>query len=390
MKYLFLFALLFISACATKPPQVYNTSPITMDAYGRGYYGGHSEGQRNLQQIPTLKDTLTTAQKRALDNFTAYASRDNNHALGGMVVYHKGVPVYSWFDTANGAVSNETYQTNSLTKSVTSLLLGIAIDQGFIKSVDDPAARYLGSLSQYFTGAKANITIKDLLTMTDAISWNQQLYKSDGSINTNNSIDKMFYASNPARYVASLPANSNATGSFAYGEWQPFLIGQIIQNATQTNLFDFAQQHLFTPMGIQYWHWHTFGGNSSPNTNGGVYLTVWDRAKLGQMLLDQGKWQGKQIVSQQWVAQSTQNQLAKPWSAWAGSSYGYYWWLNQYNVGQQQVSSISALGWGGNSIIVYPERDLVIATMGGDYDSSSMAGFELNEYLAKRVVTRYF
>nr|WP_238486433.1 serine hydrolase [Motilimonas eburnea] len=307
-----------------------------------------------------------------------------------MVVYHKGVPVYSWFDTANGAVSNETYQTNSLTKSVTSLLLGIAIDQGFIKSVDDPAARYLGSLSQYFTGAKANITIKDLLTMTDAISWNQQLYKSDGSINTNNSIDKMFYASNPARYVASLPANSNATGSFAYGEWQPFLIGQIIQNATQTNLFDFAQQHLFTPMGIQYWHWHTFGGNSSPNTNGGVYLTVWDRAKLGQMLLDQGKWQGKQIVSQQWVAQSTQNQLAKPWSAWAGSSYGYYWWLNQYNVGQQQVSSISALGWGGNSIIVYPERDLVIATMGGDYDSSSMAGFELNEYLAKRVVTRYF
>jgi CubicO group peptidase (beta-lactamase class C family) len=146
-------------------------------------------------------------------------------------------------------------------------------------------------------------------------------------------------------------------------------------------------------MGINYWHWQTMFADDSPNTNGGVFLTVWDRAKLGQLVLNQGKWQDKQLISKSWIAASTQNQLAKPHSAWGGNSYGYYWWLSEHSVGKNTVNAIAAEGWGGNSIIIYPERDLVIAIMGGDYSGSSMtmmgAGSR-NDYLAKRIVSRYF
>ncbi|MDO6525220.1 serine hydrolase [Motilimonas sp. 1_MG-2023] len=391
MKYAYLALLLLVTSCANTPQQVYNSSPIFIDFDGTKL-GGVTQGDIFEQIIPQVHDILSPAQKRALNHYTDYASRDNSHALGGMVVYHKGVPVYSWFDSANGAKSDQPYQSNSLTKSVTSLLLGIAIDQGYIASVDDPISRYLNDYRDDLSGNKAKLTIRDLLTMTDAIEWNQNPYNKDGSLATDNSPNEMFRSSNPTHYIVSRPENKNAKGQFTYGEWQPFLIGQIIQNATGQDFFTFANKNLFTPMDITYWHWHTLR-DDSPNTNGGVYLNVWDRAKLGQLVISQGKWQDKQLVSKNWIKASTKNQLAEPGSAWAASSYGYYWWLDNLKIGKSSINTISAEGWGGNSIIIYPERDLVIATMGGDYRMNSMAAHgigSINERLAKFVVSRYF
>jgi CubicO group peptidase (beta-lactamase class C family) len=130
----------------------------------------------------------------------------------------------------------------------------------------------------------------------------------------------------------------------------------------------FAERYLFSPLGITDYFWQKVG-NGAVNTYGGLRLRPRDMAKIGQLFLDGGRWQGQQVVSEEWVAESTKLRIGNAFPGWVkADGYGYQWWLETFEVGPRRYSSYSARGRGGQYIIVVPELKLVVVVTSWNND----------------------
>lgn len=252
------------------------------------------------------------------------------------------------------------HDLRSSTKSITSLLVGIAVDKGFIESIDDPIFKYLPRKEHqvYLKGEKSKITIRHLLTMSSGLDCNDWNKKSPGQE------DKMYKKRDWIEHVLNLSMINEPGEETAYCTGGVVLLGQVIAAATSQNYDDFAKKYLFEPLQISNYQWRYFNDNKNVDAGGHLFLTPRDMAKIGQLVLNNGLWNGKKIVSESWIKNSTSSQTSL-----GGVNFGYLWWNVDLQHKTDQVNTIFASGNGGQYIFIIPKLDLVCVFTGGNYNS---------------------
>jgi CubicO group peptidase (beta-lactamase class C family) len=255
------------------------------------------------------------------------------------------------------------HEMHSATKSVNSILIGIAIDQHLIHGVDEKISTFFPEYSDIFTNKeKGAICLKDLLSMTAGLSWDEWTYPYT---DPRNDAAMMASKADFFRYVLERPIATMPGTKFVYNSGISLMLGEIIYKVSGLRADKFAERYLFSPLGITNYFWGK-APNDVVNTLGGLALRPRDMAKIGCLFLNGGRWQGKQIVSEKWVKESTKQQIGASQlpTRFLADGYGYQWWLGSFHVRGQTIGSNSARGRGGQFIIVFPTLQMVAVFTG--------------------------
>ncbi len=238
----------------------------------------------------------------------------------------------------------------SVTKSFTSTLVGIAIDKGYIKSVKQRVLEFFPERTVANVDAnKKAMTLKDLLTMTSGLAC-----ISEPSEVT---LSQMRASPDWVQFMLDLPMSDKPGTRFVYNSGGSHLLSAIIRESTGMNALAFAHKHLFGPLGISDVIWPLDPQGVNNHGWGSLKLTPHDMAKLGFLYLNEGRWDGKQVLSPAWVAEATTKHVPTPWASHNG--YGYLWWVRSSGGGY------SAVGRGGQRIFVLPDKNMVVVLTSG-------------------------
>jgi CubicO group peptidase (beta-lactamase class C family) len=240
----------------------------------------------------------------------------------------------------------------SCTKSITSTLIGIAIDKGYIKSVNEKVLAFFPDYLEKMDdidARKEEMTIDDLLTMRTGLDWWQPGSLSPDYDDPTTSSGEMYSSSDFIEYILNTPMIDNPGVSFSYSGGASHLLSAIIQRTTGLSTLDFAKKFLFSPLKISevYWPFSPEGVNIG---GGGMKLNSRDMAKIGYLYLNNGSWNGEQIVSKEWVKNATTTHHFFP----DNLGYGYQWWT----VPKARI--FSAWGAGCQKIYIIPELEMVV------------------------------
>lgn len=272
----------------------------------------------------------------------------------------------------HGTQKDSLHHIQSQTKSIVSLLLGIAIDKGFVPGVDEYVNKYFPEYFSAGESLKSKIKIKDLLTMSSGFSWAEMIPLDD----PNNDVINMYNSNDYLRYALSKPAMNRSTGLFNYNSGHPMIIAGIIEKTAKMPLDKFAEEYLFKPLDISRYRWIK-DSTGFCHAGGGLYLKPSDVLKIGMMVLNGGKWEERQIVSENWINRATQPYLATGFDI---SSYGYFWWIRDMVLGDGSTASvISAEGAGGQKLYIFPRYKLVIAFTERNYDTPQVSPIFIRE-----------
>jgi CubicO group peptidase (beta-lactamase class C family) len=273
--------------------------------------------------------------------------------------------------------ANTPHNMMSASKSVASLLLGIAVDRGLIKNINAPILDFFPELSDMRSPAIDRIQLWHALTMSMGLKW---VEATPATGDFDNDETRMFMAWDPNRYVLGLPVTAPAGQEFFYNTGALRLVSAVIHKAVGRPLNEFAQAELFEPLGIRDADWIRVRGEA--DAGGGLRLRPRDMAKIGQLVLAGGRWNDRQIVSKAWIEASTTQKI----DATEGQSYGYLWWLGRAVHNGREVNWIGALGRGGQYIRIVPELDLVVVVTAGYYQDYSPQAFKLQYSIFRDVL----
>jgi CubicO group peptidase (beta-lactamase class C family) len=265
----------------------------------------------------------------------------------------------------------------SVTKSFTSALLGIAIDQGLIGGVDDALFDYFPEYEELLEGEKDAITLEHLLTMTSGIEWNEMEVPYS---NRTNDLVRLFSELDPVGYILEKPLVAQPGSDWYYSGGNTNLLGDLIRTATGVRMDHFAEENLFEPLGITTFEWDYI----SPymvHASGNLKLRPRDLAKFGYLFLNGGEWDGERIISEEWVRESTVERMSLSNTV----GYGYQWWLSTYQSGSKTFEAFHASGWGGQEIVVFPSLDMVVVFTGGNYVDAEPSAEILSNYILPAV-----
>lgn len=271
----------------------------------------------------------------------------------------------------------DTHNLCSVTKSITSALIGIAIDRGFIQSVDQKVFDFFPEYSYLLTSApeKDVLTLKHLLTMTSGLQWDDE---STSYFDPRNDLYQLFNSQDPILYILSKNLVVIPGTVFDYANCNTNILGEVVRKASEYRLDYFAEYYLFSKLGITDFEWQMLP-NDIVFCSGDLRLRPRDMAKFGYLFLNGGIWQKERVISQEWVEISTQKIIdPNEYSAdftWA-DGYGYQWWLweNIYGV---EFQAYLAAGWGGQWIIVSPSINMVVVSTAGNYYTDVKIPIEL-------------
>ena len=276
--------------------------------------------------------------KQALESL--HESLDS-YPINSEVIVKDGVIIDEYYK--EGYDQNSVFTLQSTSKSITSALVGIAIDKGFIEGVDIPISTYFPQISEYGSEYKNQITIRHLLTHTTGL---------DASDTAN--WDEWLVSSNWVDYVLDRQAVSRPGTVFNYFTGNTHLLSAIIEKATGKTAYDFGKEYLFDKLNMDSVQCTTDPQGISDGGNG-FALDPYDMAKFGQLYLNNGVWEGEQIISSEWIEQSTTLQFDRS----SGSAdYGYQWWVRTF--GEQNYPAYFAQGHAGQYIFVVPDLELVV------------------------------
>lgn len=247
----------------------------------------------------------------------------------------------------NGFAETGYSNLKSSSKSILNLLVGIAIEEGYINSIDETLFEYVPEIFQDdMDSRKKEITIEQLMTMTSGL---ESTSLSNYSAWTN--------SDNWLKYAIELPQEADPGTWYEYSTGDSHLLSAILTNATGMSSLEFAQKYLYEPMDIKVTRWDTDpqGYNEGGNN---VYAKPYDLAKIGIMVKNGGIYKGKRIVSQEWINESIAYQvkpqgISRPFEI---EGYGYLWWLVKAN----EYSTYSAIGHGGQYMMTIPDLDIII------------------------------
>jgi CubicO group peptidase (beta-lactamase class C family) len=291
-----------------------------------------------------------------LNELSGAISREELGKIQSLIIIRNGKLIYEKYYRGNNRESLN--QLNSATKSFTSALIGIAIEKGYVNSIDDKVLDYfpehpyesLANPSEY----KKDMTIENFLSMSAGFYSTENDYAGSDPRNTTTQI-----INSPAPYKATLdmPVEAPPGIRFLYNSTLTFTLGGIINKKAPNGMEEFAVNNLFEPLGITEYHW-VRSVNGDLASDNGLYLKPRDMAKLGQLYLDGGVWRGKQVITYNWAEQSMQEQVGTHfWNI----RYGYQWWLKSFRRDNSNTNYFPmAVGGSGQYICLLREFNMVI------------------------------
>lgn len=288
--------------------------------------------------------------------FTALNAQE--HKLHSMLLVKEGKLVMEEY--FNGYDHEQRQDLRSVTKSVISLLIGIALEEGRITSVDDPVAKYVPEFSRAVDAGsdKQSITIRHLLTMSSGMDCNDWDKQSAGQE------DKLYKKKNWLKHMAGLAMLSDPGTESYYCTGCVMLLAHILELTSGLSWRYEAQKYLFGPMGITDVEFAHTSKKSMPEASKRLYMRPRDVAKLGQLILKWGQWEQKQLVPASWI-----EQISFRKTQISGLDHSYLWWKLPFEKDGKKVDATCATGNGGQYILVFPEYDLVAIFTGGAYNS---------------------
>jgi len=244
----------------------------------------------------------------------------------------------------------ELHTLQSVSKTITSIIIGVARTRGDFPDIDTPVMKYFDeSKVANVDDRKRRMTIRHLLTMSAGLDWNEGLPYSDPK----NTGSQMEAANDWVEYTINRPMAFEPGKTYAYNSGATQILAYVFRVATGMDIEEYAVRHLFTPLGIKQYFWKR-SPSGLVDAEGGIYLRPRDVAKLWYLFLKGGKWDGKQIVSPGWVKDSlTPHMTVSP-----NAKYGLKWWLYPYGA-DNKFLAWGGSGFGGQRPLVLPEYDLV-------------------------------
>lgn len=300
------------------------------------------------------------------------AWRDAN--LHGVVMIRRGKLVFErYFEGEDerygrplGRVAHgpeRLHDLRSISKSVLSLLFGVAVDRGWFGDLDRPILDFFPEYQDLRPWPVAGVTLRHALTMSAGLQWNEYLPYS----NPENSERRMIEAPDRARFVLEQPIARPPGITYNYNGGLTELLATVLTRRAGRPLQDFAREVLFGPLGISDVEWITYA-DGAPSAVSGLRLRPRDLARIGWMALKGGIWRDQRLISQRWI-----EELTAPHMNGEGLFfYGYQWWLGRSLVKRQEIRWISAVGWGGQRMFLVPSLDLVVVVTAGLYGVTMM------------------
>jgi CubicO group peptidase (beta-lactamase class C family) len=265
---------------------------------------------------------------------------------GGKIVYER------YFEGDAATLRN----TRSATKTITGMLVGIAIDRQTLTGVSAPVLPFFaGAKFQHPDPSKEKITVEDLLTMNSALDCNDWVDNSPGNE------EGMYPQRDWVKFALDLPVRS--TRGFSYCTAGVVTLGAVLERSAGMPVAEFARKNLFEPLGITSAKWN-FSPSGQAMTGGGLELTTRDLVKLAQLYANRGSWNGKRFVSEGWVETSVRPHLRID----EHTEYGYLWWIGAFGAEPAYYMT----GNGGNKVAVFPKLDAVVALTSTNYNTRGM------------------
>jgi CubicO group peptidase (beta-lactamase class C family) len=252
---------------------------------------------------------------------------------------------------------SKLHTLQSVTKSVTSILIGIAIGRGEIESTDVPVLGFFGARKlDDADGRKRRMQLEDVLTMRAGLRWDEWSY---GYEDARNDCIQLEASADWIGYVLAKPMASEPGTTFVYNSGSTQLLSGIIKQVSGKTIDEYAEQHLFGPLGIESYHWKKTP-RGLPDTEGGLYLTPRDLAKLGYLFLHDGVWEDVRLLPAGWVERSITPWVPdiSPDNQRKDAGYGYKWWILDDGAGAGP-KVFAAMGFGDQLLLVVPELELI-------------------------------
>lgn len=247
----------------------------------------------------------------------------------------------------------------SETKSITSTAVGIAIDIGFIGSVDDKVADYFPEYEDFMIDEKADMTIKDLLTMSSGLPFDESSYPYG---DPRNGVTQLFTNTDPIQWVLEQPLDYTPGTTFFYNSGTTNVLAAIVEEAAGMYFYEFLNNFLFYPLGISdenYTLELIAGGRSF--ASGGLYMGSRDLLKVGYLFLNEGQWDEQSILSPEWIADASYAHIPTYGRTESlAHAYGYQWWIQDFEINGETYQTFYSAGWGGQYMYIFPEQDLII------------------------------
>jgi CubicO group peptidase (beta-lactamase class C family) len=286
---------------------------------------------------------------------------------------------YNYFDPLWHPYYHGTdlHTMQSVSKSVTSAIFGVAITRGDFKAgLDTPIYRYFDFAKvRNVDERKRRITLRHVLTMSTGLEWHEMDVAYD---DPRSDSSRMEATDDWVRYVIDRPMAANPGTRFNYSSGDAELLAYIFEKETHQDIDAYGEQHLFAPLGMRH-HWkRTYLG--VVDTEGGLYLAGQDLAKIGYLYLNDGLWEGSRLISADWIRQSLTPAFD---TGWQGLKYGYKWWLQPRNGGGDWIWH--AIGLGGQRLMVFPSEQLIATFTGWDVLQDPALDSELADRLLPAV-----
>lgn len=317
-----------------------------------------------IREDANLKN-ISLRKARSLDQATLSKLRDRieegvyGRITSLLIIHNDALVMEEYFSGGSPKLLQPVY---SVTKSVTSASVGIALEQGKIKSLDEKVLTFFPEYSEFAhkDARKEAITLEHLLTMSAGLAWDEESTRYG---HPQNDVTKLYQSPDWFKFVLDREMLDEPGGKFVYNSGATVLLSGIIQHKTGLSAEEFTSSNLFKPLGISQWYWER-GPNDITDTGGGLHLFSTDMAKFGQLYLNKGRWNGTQIIPEDWINRSTQKRVRVD----EYFDYGYQWW--QFPNGSEIVASLQtndiyfAWGYKCQLIFVIPHLNMVVVSTG--------------------------
>jgi CubicO group peptidase (beta-lactamase class C family) len=302
---------------------------------------------------------LNAATNPTLDDITAAVGGGAYKQITSVIVARGEHVLYEQYFDASGAEALRN--TRSATKTVTGILVGAAVDRGLLHA-ESPVLSFFGDRLPVANPdpRKERITVEEFLTMSSLLECDDENEFSRGNE------ERMYLVEDWVKFTLDLPIKgfpdwqqkpeqSPYGRAWSYCTAGATTLGPLLERATKQSVADFAQAALFKPLGIETvkWQYQPLG---NAMTGGGLQLRSRDLLKLGQLYLNGGRWQGRQVISEAWVRRSVSPHA----NAREDTDYGYLWWLQRFHVNGRSIPTYGMYGTGGNKLYVLPDQGIVV------------------------------
>ena len=268
---------------------------------------------------------------------------------------------------------NQLHDVRSISKSVVSACVGIAIDRGLIKNSDQYISDFFHDYLHFFDDLKKEIKIEHLLTMSAGLEWNETISYAS----TENSKIQMNHSIDPIAFVLSRNMLAKPGMVWEYNGGATQLLAAIIEKVSGLRIYEFANEYIFKAIGIDSFQWTTLPATGYPAAASGLRLRSRDLLKFGALYLNEGEWKGEKVIPSQWAKDSLDTKIKRP-----DGAYGYQFWMWENEVDNKTIPVIAAGGNGDQRIFIDKKNRLIVVCTAGNYNVLNIKN-NTNEILKK-------